>query len=84
MSRLSQLQILLKSCRNSEKKQNYQSPACTDKDTGCPASASVDIVQKIIPRVMVEIYENGSHGIYLTHRQQLLKDILGFASGLEL
>ena len=33
-----------------------------DKDSGCPASASVDFVRKTAPRTVVKIYENGAHG----------------------
>jgi pimeloyl-ACP methyl ester carboxylesterase len=33
-----------------------------DKDSGCPVEASAVVVKKIIPRTVLKIYQNGSHG----------------------
>lgn len=33
-----------------------------DKDTGCTAESSVDVIKKIIPRAAVKMYKDGAHG----------------------
>ncbi|KKZ59632.1 hypothetical protein EMCG_05390 [[Emmonsia] crescens] len=52
-----------------------------DQDLGCPYESSTKIIKEIIPRAVVRKYESGAHGLYITHREQLLQDILGFIDG---
>ena len=47
---------------------------------GMPASASAQIMEKLVPEGLceVKIYEKAAHGLYLTHAGKVLEDILGF------
>ncbi|KAK3296420.1 Alpha/Beta hydrolase protein [Chaetomium fimeti] len=49
-----------------------------DSDTGMPVEASSALIHKILPWSQLKVYENAGHGIYLTHAQQVLDDILAF------
>ncbi|PGH18338.1 hypothetical protein AJ80_04516 [Polytolypa hystricis UAMH7299] len=53
-----------------------------DQDLGCPYEASSKVVKEIVPRAVVKVYEKGSHGIALTHKDQFLQDLLDFVGGL--
>ncbi|OAX77205.1 hypothetical protein ACJ72_08499 [Emergomyces africanus] len=52
-----------------------------DQDLGCPYEATTKIIKEIVPRTIVRKYESGAHGLYITHREQLLQDILEFVNG---
>lgn len=47
-----------------------------------PASASADLISKLVPNGLCEVkmYEKAAHGLYLTHAGQVLNDILEFIS----
>lgn len=46
-----------------------------------PASASADIIQTLAKQAQVKIYDKAAHGLYLTHADQVVKDILEFVFG---
>ncbi|KAG5297713.1 alpha/beta hydrolase [Histoplasma ohiense] len=52
-----------------------------DQDLGCPIEATSQIIKEIIPRTVVRKYESGAHGLYITHGEQLVQDILAFIEG---
>lgn len=45
-----------------------------------PASASADLIKKLMPEELyeVKIYDKASHGLYLTHADQVMRDLLDF------
>jgi hypothetical protein len=49
-----------------------------------PASASTDLIKKIMPEGLceVKIYERAAHGLYLTHAGQVMNDLLAFLTAL--
>ena len=50
-----------------------------DSDKGMPYDASGKIVADILrDRADAKLYEKAAHGLYLTHQECVLKDILGF------
>jgi non-heme chloroperoxidase len=50
-----------------------------DSDHGMPYEASSKIVADILGhKADSRIYEKAAHGLYLTHQERVLKDILGF------
>ncbi|KAK5535044.1 hypothetical protein LTR23_008086 [Exophiala sp. CCFEE 6169] len=49
-----------------------------DSDQGMPAEASASLVPQIAKQVRVKIYKNAAHGLYLTHANEVLEDILDF------
>ena len=53
-----------------------------DNDQSMPASCSASFIPKYVQQAEVKIYENAAHGLYLTHTDQVLRDILGFVEGL--
>ncbi|OJD17976.1 hypothetical protein AJ78_02007 [Emergomyces pasteurianus Ep9510] len=53
-----------------------------DEDLGCPYESTTKVINEIVPRTIVRKYESGAHGLYITHRKELLRDILGFIDGL--
>ncbi|KAI1874947.1 uncharacterized protein JN550_002376 [Neoarthrinium moseri] len=53
-----------------------------DADQGMPLEASAALIKDITPWADLKIYKNGGHGIYLTHAENVLIDILGFVQDL--
>lgn len=54
-----------------------------DSDQGMPYEASSEILKKILrQRADVKVYENAAHGLYLTHQEKVVKDILSFLKTL--
>ncbi|KAK4039493.1 Alpha/Beta hydrolase protein [Parachaetomium inaequale] len=49
-----------------------------DSDAGMPLETSAAIVQKLLPWSQLKVYEKAGHGLYLTHAQQVVDDILAF------
>lgn len=49
-----------------------------------PYEASSKIVKEIVPGAEVKVYEKAAHGLYLTHRKQVVEDVLKFVDGLNL
>lgn len=46
-----------------------------------PYEAS-SIIQELVPGAEVKLYEKAAHGLYLTHKKQVLEDLLKFVDGL--
>ncbi|KAL2131975.1 hypothetical protein VTI74DRAFT_4376 [Chaetomium olivicolor] len=49
-----------------------------DSDSGMPLECSAALLHEILPWSELKVYKNGGHGIYLTHLQQVMDDLLGF------
>lgn len=43
-----------------------------------PYEASSKIIKELIPNVKVKIYEKAAHGLYLTHKEKVVEDMLEF------
>lgn len=54
-----------------------------DNDKGMPAEASAHLINNYAEHAVVKIYENAAHGLYLTHAERVLEDILAFVLALE-
>ncbi|KJF61093.1 uncharacterized protein CIMG_11466 [Coccidioides immitis RS] len=54
-----------------------------DKDTGNPTEATLDKIKDLIPRAITKEYQNGAHGLQITHRAELLEDLLEFVASLK-
>ena len=52
-----------------------------DSDQSMPYEAGVSLIEGLVPNTRVSMYEKGAHGIYLTHAQKVIEDILGFIKG---
>ena len=48
-----------------------------------PASCSTDLIPKYAKQAEVKIYEKAAHGLYLTHAEKLIGDVVSFVSGLK-
>ncbi|KAJ5812223.1 hypothetical protein N7474_008524 [Penicillium riverlandense] len=53
-----------------------------DSDTGSPYETTAKVMKEIVPRARVKIYEQGAHALQVTHREQLVEDILEFVRNL--
>ncbi|KAH6839497.1 Alpha/Beta hydrolase protein [Chaetomium sp. MPI-CAGE-AT-0009] len=49
-----------------------------DSDSGMPVESSSVLIHKILPWSQLKVYEKAGHGLYLTHAQQVLDDVLAF------
>ncbi|KAL2170604.1 hypothetical protein VTG60DRAFT_4617 [Thermothelomyces hinnuleus] len=49
-----------------------------DSDSGMPLETSAALVHKMLPWSQLRVYQKAGHGLYLTHAQQVLDDILAF------
>lgn len=47
-----------------------------------PYEASSKIIKELVPGAEVKLYEKAAHGLYLTHKKQVLEDLLKFVDGL--
>jgi hypothetical protein len=47
-----------------------------------PYEASSKIVKELVPGAEVKLYEKAAHGLYFTHKKQVLEDLLKFVDGL--
>ncbi|KAH7114749.1 Alpha/Beta hydrolase protein [Dactylonectria estremocensis] len=45
-------------------------------DTGMPLEASGRVIKEMLPWADLRVYENAGHGLYLTHADRVLKDII--------
>jgi non-heme chloroperoxidase len=55
-----------------------------DSDHGMPYEASGKIVANILEhKAETKLYEKAAHGLYLTHQERVLKDILGFLTMIQ-
>ena len=43
-----------------------------------PYEASSKIINELIPAAEMKVYQKAAHGLYLTHKDQVLKDVLEF------
>ena len=54
-----------------------------DSDHGMPYGASGKVVTDILRgKAIAVIYEKAAHGLYFTHQERLLKEILGFTRSI--
>ena len=50
-----------------------------DSDNGMPYEASATILKEMLgDKAYVRIYEKAAHGLYLTHHERVLQDVLDF------
>lgn len=54
-----------------------------DNDKGMPAEASAHLINDYAEHAVVKIYENSAHGLYLTHAERVIEDILAFVLASE-
>ncbi|KAH8879113.1 alpha/beta-hydrolase [Thozetella sp. PMI_491] len=54
-----------------------------DSDQGMPKEASADCLKEMLPSAELKVYEKAGHGLYLTHAEQLLDDLLNFVRSIE-
>jgi pimeloyl-ACP methyl ester carboxylesterase len=52
-----------------------------EKDQVSPPDRSAKKVAELIPSSALRVYEEAPHGLVITHRDRLVRDILAFASG---
>jgi pimeloyl-ACP methyl ester carboxylesterase len=50
-----------------------------DKDQVNPVELTAKMTAGLIPRCELKMYEGGPHGLVITHREQIARDILAFA-----
>ena len=50
--------------------------------TGMPATMSANLIGEYVKQAEVKIFEKAAHGLYLTHAERLLEEIIAFVSGL--
>ena len=51
------------------------------KDETVPIDISARIVAKAVPGAKLIEYDDGAHGIFASHKAELIRDLLGFLSG---
>ncbi len=51
-----------------------------DHDASIPIELSGQVCAELISGALLRVYENAPHGLYLTHRDQLTKDISSFVA----
>lgn len=49
---------------------------------GMPASCSANLIPNYVPQAEVKIFDKAAHGLYLTHTERVLEEIVAFVSGL--
>jgi non-heme chloroperoxidase len=54
-----------------------------DSDNGMPYEAGTRWIEGLIPNARVRMYEKAGHGLYLTHAEKVIEDIVGFVKGLD-
>jgi non-heme chloroperoxidase len=54
-----------------------------DADQGMPYEAGAKLIEGLIPNVRVSMYEKAGHGLYLTHAEKVIEEILGFVKGVD-
>ncbi|KAG9769664.1 hypothetical protein KCU88_g6810, partial [Aureobasidium melanogenum] len=52
-----------------------------DSDQSMPADASANLIPQYAKQAQIKIYKEAAHGLYLTHADEVLEDILGFVFG---
>ena len=50
--------------------------------TGMPPSISANLIGKHVKQAEVKIFEKAAHGMYLTHAEKVLEEVLAFVFGL--
>jgi pimeloyl-ACP methyl ester carboxylesterase len=53
-----------------------------DSDQGMPYEAGVKVIEGLVPSARVSMYEKAGHGLYLTHAEKVVEDIIGFVKGV--
>ncbi|ERF74978.1 hypothetical protein EPUS_08519 [Endocarpon pusillum Z07020] len=49
-----------------------------DSDQGMPYEAGTKWIEALVPNTQVSLYEKAGHGLYLTHAERVIEEILGF------
>ena len=49
-----------------------------DHDLSAPVEITAQRTAELIPKNRFVLYENGPHGVYLTHRDRLTRDLIDF------
>ena len=52
-----------------------------DQDVSAPVETTAKRCAQLIPRAKLKIYEGAPHGIILTHKEELARDLVEFVSG---
>lgn len=53
-----------------------------DSDQGMPYEAGAKLIEAMVPNTRVRLYEKAGHGLYLTHADKVIGDLLGFVDDL--
>ncbi|KIX07485.1 uncharacterized protein Z518_02138 [Rhinocladiella mackenziei CBS 650.93] len=53
-----------------------------DNDQSMPAEATANLVPQLAKQAQVKVYEKAAHGLYLTHADKVLEDVLAFVFGI--
>ncbi|GAB1312398.1 hypothetical protein MFIFM68171_02608 [Madurella fahalii] len=53
-----------------------------DSDAGMPLEVSAAVVHELLPWSQLKVYEKAGHGLYLTHAEKVLDDLLGFLAAI--
>lgn len=53
-----------------------------DSDQGMPYEAGTKWIEALVPKTRVSMYEKAGHGLYLTHAEKVVEEILGFVKGM--
>jgi pimeloyl-ACP methyl ester carboxylesterase len=51
-----------------------------DSDVLCPLDLTARVVHRLIPKSQLKVYENGPHGLMISHMDALNRDLLDFIS----
>jgi pimeloyl-ACP methyl ester carboxylesterase len=52
-----------------------------DSDMGAPLALTGKKTADAIPGSQLKVYENAAHGLFITHKEQLNRDLLTFIQG---
>jgi pimeloyl-ACP methyl ester carboxylesterase len=52
-----------------------------DKDASAPIDLTGRPTAALIPNAQLKVYEGAPHGLFLTHKDRLNADLLGFIKG---
>jgi pimeloyl-ACP methyl ester carboxylesterase len=53
-----------------------------DSDQGMPYEAGTKLIEGLLPHARVSMYERAGHGLYLTHAERVIGEILDFVKSV--
>lgn len=53
-----------------------------DSDQGMPYEAGTKVIKRLVPSARVTMFEKAGHGLYLTHVERVIDEIVGFVKGV--